>query len=330
MVIWDVESTTSKVFNLKMTGVGSRGGEDASTQVQNVLGTVAGSTPVSIPYTRLDPLLPSNTPRNDKYMIQQWLHTETVTSLTFMPHTTDLLVAGVSHRWIRLFDLRSPSGVVGTTGSSGTGSSTSTSGPGVLAPPINPQSIPTKSVNGLCIDPFDYHQFASFGEDGFVRIWDYRYFTSPVLSFSEKDALSDGVEAASVTGSIAAIEYSKTRRGTIFTLEKDAYAVRLWDTVRATVEEKVSGVQDNIRTQGQTQLGQSDGTSRISKLARLPWSTTASSPSSTTPLSSTVAESHANPSPLTSGARHSIKTEYVVLRNTRTCMYISSGVHAEH
>ncbi|GJJ06539.1 hypothetical protein Clacol_000731 [Clathrus columnatus] len=318
LVIWDVESASSKVFNVKTGDGGVRGGENTSAQVQSVPNSFSAtfgstSTSTSTPYTRLDPLLPSNTPRNDKYMIQHWLHTETVTSLSFMPHTTDLLIAGVSHRGIRLFDLRSPSGVVGSAGSN---PNASTTGSGSPTSPSNPQSIPTKAVHGLCYDPFDYHQFASFGEDGFVRIWDYRYFTSPVLSFSERDALSDGAEMSPAVNSIAAIEYSKTRRGSILTLERDAHVVRVWDTIRATVEEQVwdHAGQINIRNQGH-QAGQGDGTSKISRLARLPWSTT---PPSSTNLSTTVVEPYPNRSPLVGGIKPSIKTEYVVLRNTRT------------
>lgn len=316
LVIWDIETTSSKVFNPKLTG---GRGDDALVPLQN---PPSEFTPKTMLFTRSDPLLPSNIPPNipryDRNIIQQWLHTETVTSLSFMPHTTDLIVAGVSHRWIRLFDLRSPSGVVGFTGSN------TTSGSGTATPSTtstNPQSIPTKSVYGLCTNPFDHHQFASFGEDGVVRIWDHRYFTSPVLSFSERDALADGADINSIT----AIEFSKTRRGSILSLEKDAYVVRLWDTIRATVEERwdydisIGSRQGNIRNQSQAQTGQGEGASRISKLARLPWSTTTSSPT-TTPaasLSSTVVESS-----LTNSTKPSIKTEYVILRNTRTCTYI--------
>jgi len=35
--------------------------------------------------------------------------------------------------------------------------------------------ISTKSINGVCVDPFNHNRLASFGDDGIIKIWDIRY-----------------------------------------------------------------------------------------------------------------------------------------------------------
>lgn len=229
-------------------------------------------------FKRPDPLLPRSV-RGDKNNLQQWAHTETVTCLTFLPHTTNLLVAGVSHKWLRLFDLR------------------------VNFSPTNPLSTSTKSIDGLSIDPFDPNRIACFGEDGTVRIWDCRRFTSPLLTFTERDAVADGANPRGPYA-ISGIEFSSSRRGTLATLEKDAMAVRFWDTITVTYPEEYDApstrpepVQEEIPS------------SKISKLARLPWS------SSTTEPQTPVINS-----------KQTTRGEQIILHNTRTCEFESFEV----
>ena len=47
-------------------------------------------------------------PRTDSRVLQQHAPTEIVSALSFLPNSTHLLLASISYRWLRLFDLRSP------------------------------------------------------------------------------------------------------------------------------------------------------------------------------------------------------------------------------
>ncbi|KAI6037567.1 hypothetical protein EDC04DRAFT_2702091 [Pisolithus marmoratus] len=77
-------------------------------------------------------------PRADPRMLQQHAPTEVVSALSFLPQSTCLLLAGMSFRWFRLFDLRSPT-----------------------------------KVSGIATNVIDPHQVACCG-DGTVTIWDIR------------------------------------------------------------------------------------------------------------------------------------------------------------
>ncbi|KDQ21229.1 hypothetical protein BOTBODRAFT_168544 [Botryobasidium botryosum FD-172 SS1] len=125
---------------------------------------------------------------------------ETVSSITFVPSTPSLLIAGTGHRSIRLFDLRS---------SFSTGSAT--------------DFIQTKSVYGLCADPFNEYRIASHGDE-LCHLWDRRRLREPVLAFAETDAGAKGKASG-----ISTITFSHSRRGVIGTLEKQGNAVQLWD-----------------------------------------------------------------------------------------------------
>lgn len=223
-------------------------------------------------FKRPEPLLPRSA-RGDKSNTQQWAHTEAVTSVAFLPNTTSLLVAGVSNKWLRLFDLR------------------------VNFSPTNPLSTATKSVHGISVDPFDSNRMACFGDDSAVRIWDYRRFSSPLLTFTGRDAVADGANSRGFNA-ISTIEFSSSRRGTLATLEKDAVVVRFWDTLNVTFSEErdTRGVQPEP---AQEEIH----ASKISKLARLPWSSSATEPLS--PVNET----------------HATRGEQIILYNTRTCEF---------
>lgn len=246
LVIWDIETVSS--------------------------GLSTSSAPHQGAFSRPQPLLPRSV-RGDKSTIQQWAHAEVVTSLAFLPNTTSLLVAGVSHRWLRLFDLRNSSS------------------------PTNPLTTATKSVHGISVDPFDPNRIACFGEDGAVRVWDYRWFGSPILTFTERDAVADGANPRGTTA-ISGIEFSNSRRGTIATIQKDAVQVRFWDTVKATFPEECG--MPAIRPDG---AHEEIHASKISKLARLPWSSPAAEP---------------QPNPQSSN-HAATRGEQLILHNTRTC-----------
>jgi SEA/GATOR complex protein SEA4/MIOS len=245
LVIWDIETLSSSVPK--------------------------GSDRDQGAFKRPDTLLPRSV-RGDKNNLQQWAHTETVTSLAFLPHTTSLLVAGVSHKWLRLFDLR------------------------VNFSPTNPLSASTKSIDGISVDPFDPNRIACFGDDGAVRIWDCRRLTFPLLTYTERDAVADGANPRG-SSAISGIEFSSSRRGTLATLAKDAVVVRFWDTIRVTFPEEHDT--PSIRHEP---AAEEISSSKISKLARLPWSSSATE--SQTPVITD---------------KQTIRGEQIVLRNTRTC-----------
>jgi WD40 repeat protein len=200
---------------------------------------------VTPPKPRPQPLLPrfETQTRLDSRVIQQHAPAEVVSSLAFLPSSTNLILAGISHRWLRLFDLRS-----------------------AVTPTVN---VATK-VNGIVTDPFDPHRIATFG-DATVTIWDARRFNHPILTFSERDAIADGARIK--PGALYAnVEFSSTRRGCIATLEKDSSYVRFWDLA----ESKASTVEGSVTGGGSSdgETSRSRDSVRVTKrswAANLPW-----------------------------------------------------------
>jgi len=153
-----------------------------------------------LPLSRPQPHIPRLDHRADGRLLQQHAPTEVVSSLAFLPQSTYLLLAGLSNRWLRLFDLRASTPAVTNVAS---------------------------KVHGIATDPFDPHRIACYG-DSTVTIWDARRLGQPLLMFSERDGLGDGARPRQNVG-YAHIEFSRTRRGCISTLEKDGNYVRFWD-----------------------------------------------------------------------------------------------------
>ena len=176
--------------------------------------------------------------RIDHNILQRHAPTEIVSSLAFLPSSTHLLLAGISHRWLRLFDLRSPTAVINV----------------------------ASKVHGIATDPFDPYRVACFG-DGVVSVWDARKLHQPLIMFSERDATADGTRVR--PGSLYAnVEFSSTRRGCLATLEKDSTYVRFWDLAVGSMaaggrfpDSGPKGPRDSTRT------------SRRSWAANLPWPT---------------------------------------------------------
>lgn len=195
---------------------------------------------------RPQPLLPrlENQIRFDSRMLQQHAATEVVSSLAFLPSSTNLILAGISHRWLRLFDLRSPS-----------------------TPAVNVNA----KVHGIATDPFDPHRIACYG-DSTVTIWDARRLTHPVLQFTERDALADGA-VMRIGATMGNIEFSSTRRGCLATLEKESDYVRFWDVL----ESRVPGVEGSVVGGGSSdgETSRSRDSMRLPKRswANLPWPT---------------------------------------------------------
>ncbi|CDO72505.1 hypothetical protein BN946_scf184980.g46 [Trametes cinnabarina] len=240
LLIWDIQSTAP------------------------LLSLNAGTYPTSSfrPLPHL-PRTDSGSRPSDPRIVQQHAPVENVSSLAWLPQSSSLLLAGVSHRWLQLFDLRNTS-----------------SGPAKAA----------CKVQGIATDPFDAHRVASFG-DGIVSIWDTRRFSQPVLTFTARDASADGANGAVAANSgarakaaaasasatnLAHVEFSSTRRGTLATLERDADYVRFWDIVQAQF---VEVAQESSRSRDSSQSG--NRAARTSWVR--PWSTAASTPSHTSP-----------------------------------------------
>eukprot|EP00127_Corallochytrium_limacisporum_P003496 Clim_evm124s149 gene=Clim_evmTU124s149 len=117
---------------------------------------------------------------------------ESVVSFAWFPSSMYKLAAGMAGRYIRVYDLRDPSGAI---------------------------TVNTKAVNGLTMDPHHEHRLASYAMgDSVVKIWDLRNLTAPIQQFN--------------TGHrIRALSYSSSKdsRGQLATLGEDATTPRIWD-----------------------------------------------------------------------------------------------------
>jgi WD40 repeat protein len=224
LLIWDI-TATSAILSI---APGSHQYQHLDTEVHNHIQIQPA------PGThRPQPQIPRADlgPRVHPRVLQQHAPTETVSSVCFLPQSTHLLLAGISSRWLRLFDLRSA--IPSTT------------------------NVPSK-VQGIVTDPFDPHRIACFG-DCMVTVWDARKLSLPLLSFDERDAAADGPRARTgQSGEYGGIEFSSTRRGMLASLEKDASYVRFWDMM---------GAQPHLYTFDDTVL---DG-SKAGKVGRRSW-----------------------------------------------------------
>lgn len=189
----------------------------------------------SVPGTRPEPIIPRGdvASKVDMKILQQHAPTEIVSSVAFLPKSTTLLLAGISHRWLRLFDLRTPTPVVLSAAS---------------------------KVQGIATDPFEPFRIGTFG-DGAATIWDARRMTHPLLTFTAKDASADGAGAGARArthpSGFAHMEFSSVRRGVLATLERDATHVRFWemqqfDLVDRSPERERSHSRDSTQSYGRT------------------------------------------------------------------------------
>jgi WD repeat-containing protein mio len=207
--------------------------------------------------------------RADPRLLQTHSQNESVHSLAWLPQSNHLLVAGLSQRLLRLFDLRSSSPVV---------------------------AHAQGRIYALSPDPFEPHHLAAAG-DGVVTIWDVRKLPTPLLVFSERDALADGTRIhSSGVRRVTDLEFSSVRRGVLATLGQDASYVRLWNVIK-------------------TELFDAPPTIRASDVARTPkmsWTNATSMlPWSAASGSLTVTTDSSQPSPNTSYS--------LVLSDTRKC-----------
>lgn len=219
LVIWDVQSCVSTLLPSKV-GLPSNDAVVARPQPRIAKADVG--------------------PRADSRMLQQHAPTEVVSALSFLPQSTCLLLAGMSFRWFRLFDLRSPTSVTTNVAS---------------------------KVSGIATNVIDPHQVACCG-DGTVTIWDIRKLPQPLLTFTDKDAVADGERPRS--GSVVHhIEFSSTRRGMLAVMEKDSTYVRFWDIRSANAADTSEG--ERFRDSSQSRASRRSWTN-------LPWTASGSGP----------------------------------------------------
>ncbi|KAI0318845.1 hypothetical protein OF83DRAFT_1113636 [Amylostereum chailletii] len=206
-------------------------------------------------------------PRNDMRILQAQAPAESVHALTWLPQSTHLLAAGLSHRWLRLFDLRNPATV--TAHAAG-------------------------RIQALAADPSDPHRLAG-AADGIVTLWDVRKLSAPLLTFTMRDADADGVRTprshhgagtgASLTP-IASLEFSTVRRGLLATFEREASHVRFWNVMKAEGSPVGPEAEDRPRSTSKEPPpnGRTPKLSWTNPTSMLPWSgQTQSAPSELPP-----------------------------------------------
>ncbi|KAK0434712.1 hypothetical protein EV421DRAFT_1989354 [Armillaria borealis] len=120
-----------------------------------------------------------------------------------------LLLASISSRWLRLFDLRSP--IPATT------------------------NVASK-VYGIATDPFEPRRTATFGDGIFNQ------------TFTERDASAADGAVRDYTQPYNTVEFSSTRRRTLATLERNASRVRMWDIMEAQAQIANDGSSDGEKS----------------------------------------------------------------------------------
>ncbi|KAI0066182.1 WD40 repeat-like protein [Artomyces pyxidatus] len=240
LVIWDIHSATSVLAPHTRSPSASSASHIVAPPPSPVRPLHALPSPTRpyhpIPRTDLGP-------RTDSRIVQAHAPTESVHSLTWMPQSTQLLAASISHRFLRLFDLRSSSPAIAHVAG---------------------------RVHSIATDPFDQYRLAA-AVDGVVTLWDARKLPTPLLTFSPRDVLADGARSpnASTLG-VVELEFSSVRRGMLATLEREASHVQLWNTLRT---EAMDSAQERPRSRDiASQSGKPTKLSWSNPTSMLPWS----------------------------------------------------------
>jgi WD40 repeat protein len=76
----------------------------------------------------------------------------------------------------------------------------------------------TRAVQGITTDPFSANRWASFSDDGIVRIFDIRKVGEPVLSFSTD--FKNGIKQ---------INWAKSRSGIIGVIGRDSPIIKIFE-----------------------------------------------------------------------------------------------------
>ena len=211
---------------------------------------------------------------NDPRPLLQFCASESITSAAFLVNgsssTAPTLVAGIASKFLRCYDFRSP------------------------ATPAAAWS--SCAVYNISPNPHNGHQFASHAsDDDIIHLWDLRRPGNSILSFAACHAHGKG----RATREIAEIEWEKTGRGRLATLERDSDCVRVWNLIDGpTVNGEVDGTPVPSHSQRSTTATLENASSRTN-LFRLPILLDDQRCSSASPLACTTdAYSFANHSSL--------------------------------
>lgn len=142
-----------------------------------------------------------DTPLTDSSVtiVNQFGSSQGVHSACWLAQPSNLLVVGMGFKWIRAYNLLEPG-----------------SGP-VL-------TISTKSVLGLTADPFNTSRFASFSEDGFIRLWD------SAVSISEPLLVINSEYRQNLIG----ISFASSKSGLFCAYGKESPSIRIWQVDQAS------------------------------------------------------------------------------------------------
>lgn len=141
--------------------------------------------------------------------LHQYAPSESISSSCFL--SPFLLAAGVSSKFLRIYDFRSPS----------------TTSPSI--------TFLTRSLSDLKPNPFEENQLISFGaDDGIIRLWDIRRSGGECLmSWSENDSGSTSENNRSRKG-LLEVNWNPCKRGVVGALEKESMGVRIWNILEGS------------------------------------------------------------------------------------------------
>eukprot|EP00514_Thraustochytrium_sp_LLF1b_P009321 CAMPEP_0184547370 /NCGR_PEP_ID=MMETSP0199_2-20130426/5535_1 /TAXON_ID=1112570 /ORGANISM="Thraustochytrium sp., Strain LLF1b" /LENGTH=943 /DNA_ID=CAMNT_0026941861 /DNA_START=159 /DNA_END=2987 /DNA_ORIENTATION=- len=123
-------------------------------------------------------------------------------AVAWVPNEANVMAVGTSFKWLRLYDMRAPN----------TGNRQASSA----------VSAHMKVVRGVCFDPNNSFQLATFSEDSYIKTWDRRNLKAPL------------VRIISPSKSIVLIGWSPARAGLLASICADEKAVRLWNVNKAS------------------------------------------------------------------------------------------------
>ncbi|KAL9111874.1 MAG: hypothetical protein Q9227_003724 [Pyrenula ochraceoflavens] len=160
-------------------------------------------------------------PGSDRSNVEPYIrlaNSEPITSIKFFPGQPQLLVAGIEKRYVRIYDLREPSGNA-------------------------PLQFATRCVHNIAIDSKNEDFFASCapGNDATICIWDKRSGgrdSSSSLT-GHGDLTQPALELKKVTdaqGAIWSLRYAKTKRGNLGVMTNTGH-LKTYDTVHAPAAE---------------------------------------------------------------------------------------------
>ncbi|KAF9434733.1 hypothetical protein BGZ76_007530 [Entomortierella beljakovae] len=216
LMVWDIERSVSKAVDSSSAPSGSivasnrsaTGGMQASrlgksAEIENYFEARLSMNPLSLAEnTHTARALSASASDNssNNQATYQYGTSEVITSCAWFNHQPRVLAAGMGMKYIRVYDTREDAN--------------------------NPSSlvISTKSVHGLCMDPFNQDRMASCTDDGNISLWDLRKPTQPILSF----------DTGPQKLPLVRIQFNPQRSGLLATLTKDASCIKIWDIQEGT------------------------------------------------------------------------------------------------